>query len=275
MIGSLTAMDGHPPKPTGAGTAASRRDFLKASSLAAGGLMLPATGRAADDQERPIKVVVWDERQPAQMEVYENFLGNAIAEHLRAQPGLEVESVALDDPEQGLSAKVLDGCRVLIWWGHVRNGDVSPEVGRRIVERITGDGLSLIALHSAHWSSPFVEAMNELARREFERRVRAEGLEQVTVREVPPPRRFTLPKADERVTPFVELRKFPDGPIKADLHLPYCCFPAYRTDGKPSQVRVLRPEHPIMAGVPKEFTIARTEMYDEPFHVPSQAIVLF
>ena len=46
------------------------------------------------------------------------------------------------------------------------------------------------------------------------------------------------------------------------------CFPAYRTDGKPSHLRVLRPAHPLAAGLPATFTLPRTEMYDEPFHVP-------
>ena len=95
----------------------------------------------------PIKVVVWDEQQPAQKQAYENFLGNAIADHLKAQPGLSVRSVKLDDPEQGLSAAVLDGCRVLIWWGHVRQAEVTPATGRSLVERIKDGGLSLIPGH--------------------------------------------------------------------------------------------------------------------------------
>ncbi len=33
-------------------------------------------------------------------------------------------------------------------------------------------------------------------------------------------------------------------------------------------MRVLRPDHPIVAGVPLEFQLPATEMYDEPFHVP-------
>ncbi len=52
------------------------------------------------------------------------------------------------------------------------------------------------------------------------------------------------------------------------LRLPSCIFPAYRADGKPSQMRVLLADHPIAAGIPREFQIDQTEMYDEPFHVP-------
>ena len=84
----------------------------------------------------------------------------------------------------------------------------------------------------------------------------------------PPPQRYTVPKADARLTPYDDVRKFPDGGVKVTVHLPYCCFPAYRADGKPSQVRVLKPDHPIAKGVPRQFELPHTEMYDEPFHVP-------
>ena len=76
------------------------------------------------------------------------------------------------------------------------------------------------------------------------------------------------PRPMSRVSPYVSWRKFPDNRVKATVQLPYCCFPAYRNDGKPSQIRVLRPDHPIVAGIPQEFELPHTEMYDEPFHVP-------
>jgi trehalose utilization protein len=52
------------------------------------------------------------------------------------------------------------------------------------------------------------------------------------------------------------------------VHLPLCCFPAYRTDGKPSTVQVKLPDHPVARGLPRTFGLPHTEMYDEPFHVP-------
>ena len=70
-------------------------------------------------------------------------------------------------------------------------------------------------------------------------------------------------------------RKYPDGRSVATVHLPLCCFPAYRADGKPSRVKILKPDHPIVRGVPAEFDIAQTEMYDEPFHVPEPDEVYF
>src|SRR5207248_211289 len=77
---------------------------------------LSAFAKAAD----PIRVLVWDERQPEQKKAYDGgFLGNAIADYLKKQPGLEVKSVGLDDPEQGLSKDTLDKTDVIVWWGHV------------------------------------------------------------------------------------------------------------------------------------------------------------
>ena len=244
----------------------SRRDFLNttaAVSLAA--VLCPRVGVAANVAE--ISVVVWDERQPSQKEAYPNFLGNAIADHLSAQGGISVHSVALDDPGQGLNDDILDKARVLIWWGHVRHAEISPEVGRKIVARIKEGTLSLIALHSAHWSTPFVEAMYERTRMDVRKRYDT-AAPNTAVKEIPPPKRYTTPKYEERVTPYVHERHFPDGARELEVHLPYCCFPAYRNDGKPSYSRVKRAEHPIVAGVPLEFELAREEMYDEPFHVP-------
>ncbi len=255
-----------------------RRDLLKMSAMAAVGRPVGGvakTGARAAESTQPvpagtaqIKVVVWDEQQPAQKQAYKNFLGNQIATYLGNQPELSVQSVKLEDPEQGLPASVLDNCRVLIWWGHVRQAEVTPETGRKIVRRIKAGALSLIALHSAHWSTPFVEAMNERARMDATRRFNPSAGEQIEVREIAPPSRYTQPKPQDRPTPFASARKFSDGSTKVTLQLPYCCFPAYRTDGKPSEIRVLKPEHPIAAGVPPIFEIPHTEMYDEPFHVP-------
>ena len=254
-----------------------RRGFLKTSAIAAAATSaLNSAGvRAQEGQadarpalSRPVRVVVWDEQQPAQKQAYANFLGNQIAEHLGAQPGISVRSVSINDPGQGLAGGVLDDCQVLIWWGHVRNGEIAPEVGQSIVEKIKDGRLSLIALHSAHWSTPFVEAMYERTRIDVAATLRGPRDRRVDISYVPPPQRYTLPKADARVTPYVWWRKFPDGVARAAVHLPYCCFPAYRGDGKPSMVSVLRADHPIVAGIPRQFQIPQTEMYDEPFHVP-------
>ena len=65
----------------------SRRDFLVASAAVAVGQALPANSEAKPTAS-PIRVVVWDERQPSQKQAYGNFLGNRIADHLRSEPWL-------------------------------------------------------------------------------------------------------------------------------------------------------------------------------------------
>ncbi len=216
----------------------------------------------------PIRVLVWDERQPQQKQAYTNWLGNQIAQHLQSVPGLKVISAALDDPQQGLAT--LDQTDVLVWWGHVRQMEIEPPVAKDIVQRILDGRLALIALHSAHWSRPFVEAMNERARQDALRSLPiAERVGAVLVETNLLPRPFMAPRYSERLSPAVSYRKPIDGPVRIELTLPNCCFPAYRGDGKPSQVRILKPDHPISKGVSSVFQIPQTEMYDEPFHVPA------
>ncbi len=228
----------------------------------------------ADEPSRVIRVVVWDEQQPAQKQAYENFLGNAIADYLRTRPGLEVSSVRLDDPEQGLSKSILDTCDVLVWWGHVRQREIKRETGQQLVERIKQGKLSLIALHSAHWSIPFIEAMNERAIADALASLTSEERLRTRVEAISP-EQYSQPKRDDPLTPSHEKIVQPDGSIVLKVKLPNCCFPAYRGDGKPSHVRTLLVDHPIAKGVPSAFDIPHTEMYDEPFHVPAPDEVIF
>ena len=224
----------------------------------------------------PIRIVVWDEQQPQQRTAYSNFLGNEIAAYLKLQPGLEVTSKRLNDQNQGLGAEVLDACDVLIWWGHQRQKEVTAATGQDIVRRIKSGKLALIALHSAHWSTPFVEAMKERAREDaFKPLSPEERRHAVLVETNRYPKFFTAPKYDDFLTPFAWYRKQPDGKVEITLATPNCCFPAYRPDGLPSRVRTLLPEHPIAHGIPPEFTIPQTEMYNEPFHVPAPDLVIF
>jgi trehalose utilization protein len=218
--------------------------------------------------EAPIRVVVWDEQQPSQKEAYDNFLGNCIADHLRTKPEFEVRSLSIKDAQQGLSPEILDFAEVLFWWGHVRQADVKPEVGRAIVERVKAGRLTLVALHSAHWSTPFVEAMNERARLDLNRQCADLPADKLSIEEVPA-QLYKAPTRDTRLTPATDVQKFPDGRVAVRLHLPNCCFPGYRTDGKPSFLRVLDASHPLASGLAASFSLPQTEMYDEPFHVPA------
>ena len=254
------------------------RAFLCTIIIAATGL-LAVCGRAdtprAQSSTRPVRVVVWDEQQPEQKQAYNNFLGNAIADYLKGRPGFAVRSVKFSDPEQGLSDDVLDDCDVLVWWSHYRtNPAVTPARARKVVEHIEAGKLSLVSLHSAHWSAPFVEAMRDRATEDALKGLstRQRAAAKITVLT---PKPFAAPQRTSPLTPSVKRETAADGRLHIEITLPNCCFPAYRADGQPSHVTTLLPEHPIARGVPKQWDIPQTEMYDEPFHVPAPDEVVF
>ena len=225
----------------------------------------------------PVHVLVWDERQPRQAEAYADFLGNEIVAQLKDSDGdLEFRSTALDDPAQGLSADDLQWADVIVWWGHARHSDVTAENTRRVLDGVLAGEFDLIALHSAHWARPFVAAMNwrsvEDARKHFERH--ADGMPQ-TIETVAPPRERTVPIHGSVLTPaYFGYKKNPREFVGV-VHLPWCCFPDYRPDGKPSTIMIKAADHPVANGLPRTFQIAQTEMYNEPFHVPEPDEVIF
>lgn len=249
----------------------SRRDFMRGGlGLGLGALAGMGTGAgcaAGPAIQGRLRVLVWDERQPAQKQAYSRGLGARLASHLRANQGWDVSEALLDDPGQGLGR--LDEMDVVVWWGHVRHAEIEKSTALGIVERVRSGRLGLVALHSAHWSRPFVEAMAAIAK---ERALAALGEDEraravVTETELLP-RPFMAPSYQERRSPSVLYKRPPSGPVEVRLVRPNCCFPAYRGDGKPSEVWVKLPAHPVARGLPARFTIPQTEMYDEPFHVP-------
>jgi trehalose utilization protein len=250
----------------------SRRAFLKAGLAGIPAAMLSQA--RATEIDAPIRVVVWDEQQPSQKQAYEDFLGNEIAGYLKNQRGLSVSSRRHDEPNHGISDEILADCDVLIWWGHVRQREIKPEEGQRVVQRIKEGKLSLLALHSAHWSTPFIEAMNERAIADALAKLSPNERKTARVEAIRP-EKYAAPGRNDPLTPSVEERKDADGAIVLKISLPNCCFPAYRADGKPSHVRVLLPRHPLAKGLPENFDIPHTEMYDDPFHVPAPDEVVF
>ena len=151
----------------------------------------------------PIHVLVWDERQPRQSEAYDNFLGNEIVAQLKASSdGLELRSVTLSDPDQGVSEANLNWADVIVWWGHVKHSDLTAENSQRILDRILSGEVDLIALHSAHWARPFVDAMNwrtkEDARAHF---AKVEEGKIVKFDYVAPPNERTVPTHGSQLTP--------------------------------------------------------------------------
>src|SRR5262245_18239001 len=106
-----------------------------------------------------LKVLIWDEQQEAQKQSYPNYLGNHLAEHLKKQEGLEIRSVNIKDPDQGLADDNVDWAGVGVWWGTRKHKDVADAPVAKIVDRIHKGKCGLVARHSAHWSKPFTQAM--------------------------------------------------------------------------------------------------------------------
>jgi trehalose utilization protein len=224
----------------------------------------------------PIQVLVWDERQPRQSDAYDDFIGNEIVARLKASSDdFAFRSVALDDAEQGLSGDNLDWADVLVWWGHVRQGEITPETAsKKIVSRIQSGDLDLVVLHSAHWATPFMEAMNELTREiARERYPDPPKGRKVAFEFVPPPGRIP-PDATSLVTPAYYALKRGGKVTQVRVDLPNCCFPGFRADGGPSTLKVMQIDHPIAKGLPKTISLKQSEMYDEPFHVPEPDAVI-
>ena len=188
-----------------------------------------------------------------------------------AQPGISVRSVSMNDPGQGSGirrARRLS--RVDLVGTRAARRDHAGDRPDRSLQRIKDGKLSLdrAAL------GPLVDAV----RRSDERTNAARLRRDASVRETTTGsrsltslrRRATRSRRpDARLTPYASWRKFPDGAAKATVHLPLCCFPAYRNDGKPSRVKVLKPGPSDRSRRSRPNSrFAQTEMYDEPFHVP-------
>lgn len=110
-----------------------------------------------------IRVTVWNEYRHEKLSeeiarIYPDGIHGAIASSLQTQPGLEVRTATIDEPEHGLTAEVLAGTDVLTWWGHMAHQEVSDTVVDRIYERVL-NGMGLIVLHSGHFSKIFRKLM--------------------------------------------------------------------------------------------------------------------
>ncbi len=109
------------------------------------------------------RVTIWNENLHEQRN---EFIGNlypegmhgAIAAYMRKQPGFEVRTATLDEPEHGLTQEVLDNTDVLMWWGHCGHGQVEDAIVDRVQQRVL-DGMGLIVMHSGHFSKIFKRLM--------------------------------------------------------------------------------------------------------------------
>lgn len=106
-----------------------------------------------------IRVAIWNEyrhelRIPQVAEIYPGGIHKAIGDHLITNPDIQVRTATLDEPENGLTQKLLDHTDVLVWWGHLDQDELLDEVAERVYQRVI-QGMGLIVLHSGHASKPF------------------------------------------------------------------------------------------------------------------------
>ncbi len=128
-----------------------RRAMFRASVALLGTLACASSLFAAEAKKT---VVVWSEGT-APKNVYPKDINGAIAEGLKQDlAGWDVVIANLDDPDQGLPDELLNKCDVLIWWGHIKHGQVKDALVAKVVKRVKEDGTGFISLHSSHFAKP-------------------------------------------------------------------------------------------------------------------------
>ncbi|MEC7881614.1 MAG: ThuA domain-containing protein [Verrucomicrobiota bacterium] len=215
-----------------------------------------------------INVLIWDEQQQVSKKVYPNYPGNFIANYLKQNSTLNITSANINQPQQGLSTEALNKADVLIYWGHVRHRDITESKSQEIVDLVKSGKLDFIALHSAHWAVPFMVAMQEVAAQDAIAQLPEEIRDNI---EIQFKGQIRWEKAPDSARPH-QLHEFSqneNGQIKISVERPNCVFPRCCTPVQPSQIRIINKKHPITQNVPDTFSIPETEMYDEPFHIPT------
>jgi trehalose utilization protein len=114
-------------------------------------------------------VTVWNENlheqhQESVKNIYPKGLHAPIAEGIeRELDDAEVRIATFDEPEHGLTEKVLAETDVLTWWGHAAHERVEDGIVERVHKRVL-DGMGLVVLHSGHMSKIFMRLMGTSCR---------------------------------------------------------------------------------------------------------------
>lgn len=113
--------------------------------------------------EKKIRVIVWNEFRHERhneriKKIYPEGMHSVIASHLNSHDDIVAKCATLDEPEHGLTEKVLENTDVIIWWGHGAHHEVKDEIVARVQKRVL-EGMGLICLHSAHFSKIFKTLM--------------------------------------------------------------------------------------------------------------------
>ncbi|WP_255678550.1 ThuA domain-containing protein [Cohnella silvisoli] len=109
-----------------------------------------------------VRVTIWNEYRHELTDdkvkaVYPHGIHRALADGL-AEHGIDAGTATLDEPEHGLTQKVLESTDVLVWWGHMAHHEVSDEIVERVYRSVL-NGMGLIVLHSGHCSKIFAKLL--------------------------------------------------------------------------------------------------------------------
>ncbi len=85
--------------------------------------------------------------------IYPEGIHGAIAGFLEKNDDISVRCFTLDTVND-ITDEVLSDTDVIMWWGHMRHGDVPDEVAERVKNHVL-KGMGAIFLHSGHHSKPF------------------------------------------------------------------------------------------------------------------------
>ncbi len=110
-----------------------------------------------------IRVTVWNEflhekKHEAVRKVYPDGIHKVVAQALGGEPDIEARTATLEEPEHGLTDKVLSETDVLTWWGHMGHNLVADEIVDRVQKRVL-EGMGLVVMHSGHFSKIFKRLM--------------------------------------------------------------------------------------------------------------------
>lgn len=108
-----------------------------------------------------MKIAIYNENFHEQTEktvkkIYPDGIHGAIKAGI-ADDDFVIDTVTLESIDK-LTEEYLNSTDVLIWWGHVKHGEVSDEIANRVAQAVN-KGMGIIFLHSAHFSKPFKRLM--------------------------------------------------------------------------------------------------------------------
>jgi trehalose utilization protein len=112
-----------------------------------------------------IRVTIWNEyiherENAAVKKIYPEGIHQVVAATLSNHLGdsVEIRAATIDQPEHGLSERLLNETDVLTWWGHAAHERVSDAIVDRVQKRVL-EGMGLLMMHSGHASKIFRRLM--------------------------------------------------------------------------------------------------------------------